>query len=274
MSAQIALPFPSRGLEEPGNDNALMISRFQKLSTPKILNAVVRAIKRHKPAISGRHLDIGSGTGELIGLTQSNFPVESVACDYTDQIITRPGQKVDVVDLNSECLPYADAEFDLVTMTEVVEHIEHARRIFREAFRVLKPDGLFVLTTPNILNLKSRMRFLFFGFWNLFGPLPVSGQPNYKVSGHINPISYFYVVHGLREARFNNVFLEIDKAQRSSIALLVLLYLPVKLFGWLAYLREARKYRTVDEENAAIVKAMNSVPVLVGRTVIVAATKS
>ena len=46
------------------------------------------------------------------------------------------------------------------------------------------------------------------------------------------------------------------------------------LFGWLAYLREARKYRTVDEENAAIVKAMNSVPVLVGRTVIVAATKS
>jgi ubiquinone/menaquinone biosynthesis C-methylase UbiE len=249
------------------------IARFE-LSTPKILAAVIETVKRHKPALSGKHLDIGSGNGELIRSIKRNFRVASAACDYTDQIMRLPGQKVDVVDLNSERLPYPDAEFDLITMTEVVEHIEQDRRIFREASRILKPDGLFVVTTPNILNLKSRLRFLFFGFWNLFGPLPVTGRDNYKVGGHINPISYFYLAHALREAGFKSIFLKIDKAQKTSVAFLIFLYLPVKLVGWLVFMMEVRKYRTIDEGNAAIVKAMNSVPVLVGRTIIVTATKT
>jgi len=158
------------------------------LSLDKTLTAVITSIRKYAPDISGRHLDIGSGTGELIRQVQAEFDVHSHACDYTDEFMQIDGQHVDIVDLNTERLPYEDAFFDLITFTEVVEHLEHFRLILREAERVLKPGGLLVVTTPNILNLKSRIRFLFTGFWNLFGPLHVGETAIESAGGHISPM--------------------------------------------------------------------------------------
>ena len=96
-----------------------------------------------------------------------------------------------VANLNIESLPFADASFDLVTCTEVIEHLEHYRQTLREMHRVLKPAGRLVVTTPNILNLKSRIRFLIFGFYNLFGPLHTLESNLHDTGGHINPVSSF-----------------------------------------------------------------------------------
>jgi len=48
---------------------------------------------------------------------------------------------------------------------------------------VLKPNGLMVVTTPNVLNMKSRLRYLVSGFANLFGPLPVKNQDRFNTAG-------------------------------------------------------------------------------------------
>ena len=57
------------------------------------------------------------------------------------------GQKVDIVDLNiNKHLPYQDNTFDIVTATEVIEHLEDFRAILREMYRVLKPGGVCVLS--------------------------------------------------------------------------------------------------------------------------------
>ena len=48
---------------------------------------------------------------------------------------------------------YKDKSFDVVTATEVIEHLENPRLFLRDINRVLKPGGLCVLSTPNILNL-------------------------------------------------------------------------------------------------------------------------
>ncbi len=45
-------------------------------------------------------------------------------------------------------LRYADASFDLVTSTEVFEHVADDRAGFREVHRVLAPGGWFVFTVP------------------------------------------------------------------------------------------------------------------------------
>ena len=220
-----------------------------------------------------RHLDIGSGRGTLIERIRERLQVECAACDYTAELMRLPGQKVDIANLNEEPLPYPDASFDIVTATEVIEHLEHYRRTVREIFRVLKPGGICILSTPNILNLNSRLRFLGFGFWNLFGPLPVKHSALYSTGGHINPVSWFYIAHALLDAGFEQVRPHIDKVQRSAIAKLILLYPLIWVTSRLAMRKERRRFRTLDAGNAPLVEAMNTTDMLLGRTVIAYAAK-
>ena len=67
--------------------------------------------------------------------------------------------------VNLNCpLAFRSGSFDAVNIVEVGEHIENQPQLIREINRVLKPGGTFLVTTPNVLNLTSRMRFLFTGF--------------------------------------------------------------------------------------------------------------
>jgi len=221
-----------------------------------------------------QYLDIGAGRGSLITRVKAKLNVQSSACDYTDELMRLPGQKVDIANLNHEKLPYADATFDVVTATEVIEHLEDFRQVVREIHRVLKPGGVCILSTPNILNLNSRLRFLFFGFWNLFGPLPVKHSALYSTGGHINPVSWFYVAHAVMDAGFPDVSPHIDRRQRSAMPKLVLLYPLIKLLGAWAMSKERNRYKTLDEANEPLVKAMSSVDMLLGRTIITKSVKA
>jgi ubiquinone/menaquinone biosynthesis C-methylase UbiE len=245
------------------------------LSTSNILNATLQMVQRLRPGKSNLHLDIGSGHGDLIQLLRDNGVVgHSSACDYTQTLMQLDDVNVDVANLNDEDLPYGDASFDLVTCTEVVEHLEHYRKTIREMYRVLKPSGTLVVTTPNILNLKSRMRFLAFGFYNLFGPLHVRESELHSTGGHINPVSYFYLAHSMLDAGFENITVTIDKRQNTSIFWLIFLYLPIKLFSTLTLRSEKYRYKTVDTHNIHIVLQMNSLDILLGRTIVVGCQKS
>ena len=195
-----------------------------KLSTDKILKSALSLLKKKKPNLTGNYLDIGSGTGELIQLVRDQFNIETYAVDYTKSLIKIPDQKVDVVDLNDCSLPYDDNFFDAITFTEVIEHLENHRKILEEINRVLKPGGCLVITTPNILNMKSRIRFLLFGFYNLFGPLHMKESELHHTGGHINPISYFYLSHSLLDADYKDIELTIDKKQSTSLVLMTLFY--------------------------------------------------
>ncbi|MGQ4648731.1 methyltransferase domain-containing protein [Lyngbya aestuarii] len=62
------------------------------------------------------------------------------------------GQEVDVI--ASVCdLPFLDNEFDIVLCTEVLEHVADTRSAISEIYRVLKPGGKLILTTPFIFPL-------------------------------------------------------------------------------------------------------------------------
>ncbi|WP_162906879.1 class I SAM-dependent methyltransferase [Algihabitans albus] len=49
---------------------------------------------------------------------------------------------------NLESLTFSDQEFDLITSTGVMEHVEDDQTAFRETFRTLKPCGRDVFTVP------------------------------------------------------------------------------------------------------------------------------
>jgi SAM-dependent methyltransferase len=204
---------------------------------------------------------------------RAGLAVESAACDFHVERFRLAEVPIRQVDLNREPLPYPDAAFDVVTCSEVVEHLESCRGVIREAQRVLKPGGLLVVTTPNVLNARSRVRYLVSGFPNLFGPLPVNNDRRYSTGGHISPVPYFYLAHALLDAGFEGVSLAIDKVQRTSVGWLLVLA-PIIGLGWLRFWRgEARKFRTLTPENRPHVRRQVSWPVLVGRTIVVSCRK-
>ena len=246
---------------------------IDRLSTDKILLGALTMTSKIHDHYPATHLDIGSGAGSLIKLFKSKLDISSSACDYTNTLMKETDVDVRIANLNYEKLPFSDNSFDIVTCTEVVEHLEHYRETIQEAFRVLKKNGSFIVTTPNILNLKSRIRFLFFGFYNLFGPLHFKESNLYSTGGHINPIGLFYLIHSLIDAGFHSIDVAIDKRQSTSIFYLVLLLLPIKFFSWLTIKKEAKKFKTIDQHNLKYVLLLNSIDILIGRTIILGCKK-
>ena len=177
------------------------------------------------------------------------------------------------VNLNTEDLPYDDNTFDLVTCTEVIEHLENYRKAVRKVYRVLTPGGVAIFTTPNVLNMNSRTRFLGSGFFNLFGPLPIKNDKLYSTGGHITPIPYFYLAHALLDAGFSDIKLSYDKKQRSSSAK-VILFSPFLLVGRLFFWRnEVKRFKTITPENKPLVDSHFTWGVLTARTIVVSAQK-
>lgn len=244
------------------------------MGTPRIYGTTMELVR---PEAAGRselkHLDIGAGAGQLVDMFRREFGARSWVCDYTDKLMRSPGQSVDIANLNAEGLPYDSNHFDIVTATEVVEHLEHYRETLREIYRVLRPGGFAVLSTPNILNLKSRLRFLTFGFWNLFGPLPVRNGDLFSTGGHINPVSSFYLMHSMMDAGFEKVRWATDRTQRSAVIPFVLLYPFIRVAAFRAWRREVKRFGTIDQWNAPLVAAMNHPKMLLGRTLFVFAHK-
>ena len=245
------------------------------MSTASIYRAVVGAALGRAHSTSGpiAHLDIGAGRGELIGALAHALPITSSACDFHTERFAAAGVECIQCNFDRAPLPYGDNQFDLVTSSEVIEHLENFRALLRESHRVLRNGGLLVLTTPNVLNTASRVRYLVSGFANLFGPLPVRNDKLYSTGGHLSPIALFYLGHALLDSGFVDIVVDIDKVQKTSVAWLVFLYPFIAIGKWRFLSRERNRYKTITAENEWLVTKHFSWRILVGRTIVVSALK-
>jgi SAM-dependent methyltransferase len=87
-----------------------------------------------------------SATGALHKWMRRRFANLTVS-EFFDDL--EPGAYRDGVQCQDvERLTFPDASFDLVTSTEVFEHVPDDAQGFREVFRVLKPGGMHAFTVP------------------------------------------------------------------------------------------------------------------------------
>lgn len=115
-----------------------------------------------EPAVR-RVLDVPAGAGAFCQrLVESGR--EAWAGDVTNYIEV-PGPTFARIDLN-ERLPFDDGFFDAVVSIDGIEHPQRPFDFVREVARCLKPQGVAVISTPNISALRSRWRFLWTGHHN------------------------------------------------------------------------------------------------------------
>jgi ubiquinone/menaquinone biosynthesis C-methylase UbiE len=93
-------------------------------------------------------LDLGCGTG-IISDELSHW-AKPVSLDMSDLALAfSKGRGVgNLVQARGEWLPLKSESMDAVLALDVFEHIEHDDDAFREAFRVLRPGGVLVLSVP------------------------------------------------------------------------------------------------------------------------------
>jgi SAM-dependent methyltransferase len=66
-----------------------------------------------------------------------------------DEVKSRRSNIEDFVFGDMTCSDLASSSFDLVVSVEVLEHVEEDEKFVAEVYRVLKPGGRFLMTTPN-----------------------------------------------------------------------------------------------------------------------------
>lgn len=128
------------------------------------------AIKNlHKLAPHGKMLEFGAGSGQFSRLILESWPqIELVCADIQPRPVDFPENVCWYeADLNFP-LPIADASFDFIVSTEVIEHLENPRAVFREFYRLLKPGGKVLLTTPNQESIRSLVALVFGGHFAAF----------------------------------------------------------------------------------------------------------
>lgn len=113
---------------------------------------------------NARVLDLGCGfRGRFLKFVKRKISF-GVGVDFSVEKMSDQGIKFMQCNLNHP-LPLSDKEFTVVTSLAVVEHLDDYSIHLQESFRVLKKNGLFIITSPSkkskiILELLASLRLL------------------------------------------------------------------------------------------------------------------
>lgn len=131
---------------------------------------VADAVRRHLPA-AGSVLDVGCGSA-LVADRIADLDATYVGVDYGGHHAAYAAKRLAesgyrlvsaIGRCDGELLPFPDECFDVVVMSEVIEHLMQPERAVWEVARVLRPGGVFIMTTNNAseVPLRSPLTHLF-----------------------------------------------------------------------------------------------------------------
>jgi SAM-dependent methyltransferase len=168
----------------------------------------------------GRLLDIGCGNKPYEKMFADRI-TEHVGCD----VVQSSGNRVDYLCLATE-LPFPEASFDTVLITQVIEHVADHRAMLAEAFRVLKPNGVLIVSGPMYWPLHEEpydfFRFTEHGFRWLLETAGFSGIEIKNNGGKwalcgqvlIHTIYNTWLHHGIVVQAINRLFAAFDDRSR------------------------------------------------------------
>lgn len=110
-----------------------------------------RAVVQHSVRQSGRVLDVGCATGNFLdGMRRfGNWQTVGVEPNFYASNYARERLSLNVFTGSLKEANFEDSSFDIVTLWDVLEHVPDPMATLQEVARVLRVDGLMVLSLPN-----------------------------------------------------------------------------------------------------------------------------
>lgn len=135
------------------------IASDKLVSDNPIHQRLLKAYIAAKPMVSGKLLEVGCGEGR--GVEELLDQVDSyLGIDKIQAVIDELKRKYPAVAFEQAVIPpflgIESNSFDTVVSFQVIEHIQDDKLFLEEIYRVLKPDGKAIISTPNIRHTLSR----------------------------------------------------------------------------------------------------------------------
>ncbi|MCI5158588.1 MAG: SAM-dependent methyltransferase [Candidatus Electrothrix sp. AUS1_2] len=128
--------------------------------------------KLYERPAKGNHLDYGAYDGNVLKEMSGSEVIEKgIGVDLNSEIVEKSldscPENIQLECIESNCkIPYGDNYFDTVSILDVIEHVYEQQSVIEELHRVLKPNGLMVITVPK----KHIFSFLDLGNWKFIFP--------------------------------------------------------------------------------------------------------
>jgi len=137
-------------------------------------------------------LDVATGTGDFAIAASKLKPKKITGFDLSEQMLNVGRVKVKKLGLekiidfrkgDSEAMPFADNEFDAITVAFGVRNFENLEKGLAEFKRVLKSDGVAIIlefSKPKYFPMKQFYLFYFFGILPLIGRMVSKDRSAYS----------------------------------------------------------------------------------------------
>lgn len=129
------------------------------VSDNPIHQRLLKAYYLAEPYIQGRLLELGCGEGRGVEILAPHCD-DYLGLDKIHEVIERLDREYPDLDFRQAVFPPFDGlesnSYDVIVSFQVIEHIKNDKLFLEEIYRVLKPGGTAILTTPNIKKTLTR----------------------------------------------------------------------------------------------------------------------
>lgn len=143
--------------------NASLYNKI-RLDHENDFNHTIEIIREYAGVGDIHLLDIGCGTGKY-GERLAEFGYKVNGVDKSQDQIKEAQKIIDAQVANALNLPFEENSYDLCIMIMVIHQMEESEKrikAFKEAYRVLKPGGFFIIKTCSHKDLENRLTSRFF----------------------------------------------------------------------------------------------------------------
>jgi SAM-dependent methyltransferase len=114
-------------------------------SSPYLVrNRLLHGIFKHIDKLHGKLLDFGCGAKPYKNIINVS---EYIGLDFPSEGHDHSNEAIDVF-YDGKSIPFEDNSFDSIFSSEVFEHVFNLEDMLKELFRVLKPEGIILITCP------------------------------------------------------------------------------------------------------------------------------